>query len=1492
MALKPRTFRRLVLIGSMVSVVLLLAVGYFVVRPMRSQQMLESMRIEGMEAAEAGDHVQAAKKIVRYLKNTPDADPEIILTYARSRLKVQTNDGGYIQASINYYREYLKLVPDDIGVSKELLPLFNVVGMNLEAKNLAENLRTKYNDQSLEVLREERRARRALKSDDPLIEELFDLALADPDAPFADLFEYTEWLRNQDRAEDVNSMIALRMESGDRDVENELLAFWMRINEPEKVNDSSLSTATVEELATILGLDPEFNEWKTEPDFLTPVLVSLVDRIFNVLGRSDLSLTVRITSAELIKDAASMEWSARRLFWDRRYDELLAFNAQGKESEPNPDVLGYQILALRQMDNIEEAASLQEEVNTIVLDFRGKAWRSMFKGQDLLDGDDAIGARQKIKDAIRGYTVEPQFHIVMGDVHSKQGRVREAEQEWLEAQRLVLETVGNVGWIEPNVRIIKSYSSSGRLSEAMKYVDELVLIAPRNMTSTIIWLQSYATLARSGSLNNERVERILNSYEGVQEAFTPSQQLVIAPQIATLYGAAGRVDKARAVLAKAMASSPEPELVLSLLDVDKRFELGVGDSLGIDPSSIGSLTPQRAFQFALLEVGESQDIDAGLEIIDRASIQADSDQDYEWQLVRTRYLDINKDPRAKSAWASLRKEYPENIDLLYQIAESDAAGDDLAMVREVIQQIVKLTATAGKPLPSRLRLAEAAAIIRERETRSSRDEALEIVRAVVSSEPKNISARNMLGRLLTIKPAFGLEPNEIFEPDFQGAIEQYVTIARQLEGRAAQKYLFEAVDLSIELGDPDGAEQYLLEFESSFQTDYEILPFVAQRFEMLNDLQNARDVYSRIYENTQDTSLRISAGLSLANLSLGNNAQRVNELLDTLENVSELSIDQLVQLASINTKAGRKSIGERLARQGEDFGLTQIESKMAYARYASAFISKDEYIKSLEEIVALDPMNEDSWKRLVGNFVREQQFDKAQELVSTALTHLPESKELNALAILAQGEVESASSLIESGVVESNSLNDEAVRRVDAFVAAEQTAPKEDLIGMLTSMLDEFPSFPPIQRYGLPKLVGLRADPQLVAVYADRAGRYMPHDSVVMRIAANSYLQSQSPSDAIRVANIWRANIPGSPIEPDLVAVEAMIQFENYQDASQTIEPYVANAFKNPSDRFNVEIIHAYAHIQIMLGEDPQSVVDQITPLLASNPAIRTRVWLALVTDSASTHEMAAEWISILAPYASADESSRIANAWLIVIEKFKAYIPEYATAAIDLLEPVVKEDIENNEAAKALAVAYYSRAKSNEGPDQQAADFEHAIELLDMADGRDPSNLIYLAQGAAIATDAGYLDIAKSRYRKLLSRKLEPSPFAASMKNNLAMLIERSSTDLAELNEALTLSTEAIQILNAPTFWGTKGWVELALAQTENAETSFQKTVELDPDNVEGWVGLAIVQHQLGAEHAEDFERSFNRVKDLSEAGLISDEYMDRLRIQGDEQWASVLVP
>ena len=1491
MAMKPRTFRRVVLLGSLAALVLIGALGYFVVRPMITQHKLGAMRTDGLAAAEAGDYPEATKLLGRYLSSGQDYEPELLLAFARARLKVTSPDGGHIRAAVKAYRDYLIRVPDDVEASQELLPLFNMMGLYVEAKSLAQDLRTKLGDTRIESIRQELLARKGLGENNDTFGPLLKEAAEHKDASFGDLITYADWLRAHGQGGEAITFINGRLALEPDAIGTRLASVWYSILDSDQVGTAEGEEQLLNDLVAALGLDPKSGDWIDGPVPYGAGVAEFADRFLNRLQRQDLSLKIRLAAAELSDDITSAVWAARRLYWSRQDDRLDALDLKTEDGEPIADVVGYQILAAMRHDDAAHLAALKEKLTAIRLDFRARAWQALFDGVELMDEGKSVEARPKIRHALELYPSEPSFHMAMGNLQWSHGRLDDARDEWIKANQLANGNdygrgqVGPLGWVEPMVRLIDAYSRSNRLPETVEYLQELTRVAPKSPLTNTIVLKSFAALARNNNLSRDAVRAVLDQYELQEKEYTPEYRALIAPQIATLYASQGskdQTDRAASMIRDALIllkDSPQWSALLpDLLDVDQHYHLGVAQKAGLDIEQVATQSPTAALRYAMGVFEKTGEVDKGLAVIE----DGQGDDPYAWELVRAKYLDATGDERAMKAWENLRAQNPDNISLLYEIAESKAYMIHVDKVNEVINTIIEKTSTAGDTLPARLRLAQAAAIVAKEQTSESKQKALEIVRAVVAIDPGNIKARNMLGRLLEMQP----------NPDYAGAIRQYMTIARQIEGRGAQVYLLQAVDLSFKSNDLDSARQYLLEFNTRYPDDYENLPLVARRLVNIGMPDQAIDIYQRIYRNSGDRETGVDAGLALVDLYYTQDRPAQGRaMLSDLSTIDALSSDQLAELAGQFTRHGEKDEGDRLAHDGQRYGLDEYESAVAYAKYAQRFVSAEEYVRVLGELVEAHPDQTEGWKMLITHLVRTNQYEQAQERLAQARKHIEFGDEFNTLEALAQGEPTSVSDLLGQLGDDSNPIKARAATLVDNYNKGAPNQTSQQRIAILTAMLDELPDFSPLQTFALSQLSELPIDPAILAQLADRAVRSDPTNIAALRVGANAYLRASMPIDAIRLARIWRANALGSTVESDLVTAQAMAQTGDFTQSVQALEPYITGAIQNPDTPISQEVLYAYSFAKLRSGEKPAATAARLEPLLAEHASIRTRVWLTLAVVAVPDAKDGAQWISTVTEYAQPDEMAQIASAWVSLADRHQAWEPEYAQAAIAILEPSPAAQEPGDPAVLGtLAQAYTILARGTQEPDQKKQAYGTAVTYMMRASKADPSNLAYLLQGASLATEGGDYTQAEALYRDLLAKDIANPQLVASFKNNLALVIETLYTDDSRLNEAMELAQQATDTVDAPTFWGTRGWIELALKQAPKAEESFRHAIGLDDTDAEGWVGLAISLGQQGPDRAQDAQQAFDRVLRLDQDGKLSDELRNRIRKQGLAPWPAQL--
>lgn len=287
MPMKPRTFRRVVLLGSLGAIVLLLLFGYFVVRPWQNHRQLEAMRTDGLAAFDAGDLHTAEKLLGRYKNNAENPDAEVFLKHARAREKVEVTDNGHIAVAIASYREYLRRVPDDVEAKRDLLLLMNMRGdLFVEAETLARELIDTHGADDLEVFKELQFAmymqEKSLEDRAQVLQAMFD----HPDADFDELHSWIGYLDSTGRSTDANALLEERVESRSGSL-NEQILLLTRRSAQDRLSDQII----LADLCTIIGLDPELGVWIDGAPKLSPAAGMYVNRMFNALRRTDLATT-------------------------------------------------------------------------------------------------------------------------------------------------------------------------------------------------------------------------------------------------------------------------------------------------------------------------------------------------------------------------------------------------------------------------------------------------------------------------------------------------------------------------------------------------------------------------------------------------------------------------------------------------------------------------------------------------------------------------------------------------------------------------------------------------------------------------------------------------------------------------------------------------------------------------------------------------------------------------------------------------------------------------------------------------------------------------------------------------------------------------------------------------------------------------------------------------------------------------------------------------
>jgi tetratricopeptide (TPR) repeat protein len=1502
--MKPRTFRRVVLLGSLGAIVLILAFGYFVVRPWQNHRQLEAMRTDGLAAYDAGDLKQAERLLGRYKNNAEDPEAEIFLKHARARETVEVTDGGHISVAINSYREYLRRVPDDLEAKQELLPLMNTRGMFVEAESLARELIQEHDVSTIEVL-EELSYALSLQGKPAAEREPVLLALSEhPERTFHHKNTYLIFLRSEQRSDESDALLDYWIAEEPESIEVQLLELQRYITREE------LDSATaVMELTSIIGLNPDSGSWDDSASVLSPSAAWFVNRMFNGFRRPDLATTVQLRTAREHSDWLNTVWAARRLYWAGRDDELRSLEVLTENGEPDADLIGYQYLSAVRDGDEERAEELEAELRDIQYDRRAPAWIAHIEGSAASDESNFIEARLKLKNSIEWYPMEPTFRVRVGEQHLSEGQFQDAIDEWVVASEIVNDQVGAEfrfdvrGWTEPIELIINAYAAQDRLIEATEYIQELARIAPNDGRVTTFALNAMTELARRRQLPRQMGLEFLELWEEQKAGLDPADRIELSPSVAIILASIPELSLARDEIRFALQSAGDnAALVTALLEVDDQFGLGVASGLGIDTRSLAQTSPLGALRVASELYEETGDLEAGIQVIREGLEAAEISDRRVWQRVLVGFVDEYNPARAKPLWDNLIEESPDDLEILYLAIESNAfgnnpeffereeyePGDNLKFIDEQIERVVALTEAQGQTLPSRLRLARASAIVAnpEERTKATRDRALEIVRSVVTAEPNYTKARNMLGRLLALPPTPGLNPSDRYTPDYEGAIEQYQTLARQLSGSVAQAYLLESVDLAYrQLGNERLAESLLDEYIVLFDDDLRSLPAAAVRYENIGVDSKAASIYQRLIE-VQDLP---AAMLSLAELRLkqGQRAE-AQSLLARASEQPMLNSPSLLNLAGLYVRTGNLREGELIASSGARYGLDPLESLLVHAEFAELYLSPDQEIEILKDALALDETNLTGWKRLVRRMIELGNLAEAKQLYDEALTKVEEDTELARLGVLTQGAPQTAREMLALPGMQESPMLRQALERVEAYSSTYSgLGGDEELqarVDALRQLIEDFTQIQVVQKYAVQQLARLSVNAGIIAELADRALRNAPSDTDIMGIAGESYLRAGQPEAAIRVVDLWRTNSLETTIVSNAIRARAMIQMDDLEGAQRELESFVDLAYQTPSDPISREVLDAFSYVRLSQGEDPSVTAQRLQPLLAADREIRSRVWLGLAANVVQSPEVGAEWIRIASDYSDEEDHVFLANAWVSLAFTHEEWDPEFAREALELVMPIIDggEDV--------LPHIYTIAARANlidaRGSADESTRSSRYIDVVDLmlaAGEAGPTNLMPLLDAARYAQEGKLYERTIDIYERLIAMGIQNDGLNAMISNNLAMTLVRAGLDEQRGQQAVSLAEDATSLQSQiPSYWGTRGWVELELGRLEDALASFQTSTRLDADNPEGWVGVLIASRGLGDARLDLAEVALERVRVFLAEGRLNDELMGLLSANG----------
>ncbi len=1475
MGLRPRTARRLVLVSVLLVIVVAGAVAFFTVPRFQKARQLEAFQRDGLAAHEDGRHQDAVMLLGRFIRGMGDRpfDPQIRAAYARSRYRLESSDGSHLAAAATVLREYFRDHPDDTQAGVDLLEMFVESGAWAEARELAVRLRpqdvAETPEERLPVLRNELRARSSLNADDPLIPELENRLLASPEPKFVDAwraFARAEADSDTERAVRViDDYAAARPNQAGPRV---LSAIYATRGQPVDQSTAIICDA--------VGLDWRTGEWSSEAPLDEPELVRVLVRALELAGQDGLVTRVLSRAVEQTEDAGFVRMLVRRRYWSGFHDDVLSQEATTPGGAFVADVDGYAALVAMERGDDERVRALEARLREHSHDFRAQGWTHTITSRRAFRDGDFVAARAAASDAIERYPLEPTLRMLLGDVHERQGRLADAIDSWTHAEQLAEPTV----WVDPGARQVTALSRAGRLPEAARKAEQLVQSTRGHFRAIDLLVHTDAMLARAGQLDADRARRSLAFGRSLRDALGQAEHHSLTLAIATIEASVGNADAARSELAALVKSEPGPDAMAEAVAVDQRFGLGLtaGPGLAELPDRIDD--PEVALRAALLFASgggfDQGRADRAGAMLDAGLSRAAPADKPRWLRTVAVFKDATRAPDAADAWRAAVAADPDSVDLLSEAVESDALGYDLDFVESSIARIVELTATQGRTLPSRLRLARAKAVFGKTPNRQRRDEALSTVRAVVLAEPQNLRARTMLANMLQHPCPPSMQGADRFSPDLTGAIGQYMEASRLVGGEDAFGYLFMAVDLHFRAGNENSARQLLLDIISRARDNPVNQQRVAAELNRLSDKSTAARLLGDLFASSTGPS-RVTIGLQLAQSSVAaNETRRAAEVLRQVAAAGDLDAEQVSELSRLFRQIGLADDADRVLEQAEQYGLTATEAGLVRARALARTGDSDAAERLLVSIVEADPQARDAWIALVSMLMAANDAQGAGAYADRALTHLPGDEDLLYWKRIATGDpAQAVRARLESADADPQARA--AFERVERYNQRRDAMSREQRVAELRDMLEALQANRAAVKFVLAELGALGDDPARLAAESLAATRRFRSDEDLLRIAAELNLFAGRHSQARTIAENWRGVSQGSPLEADLYWSKAAEALGDHTAVIQRMAPYLQAALADPMEGFHPAVILAHSAASLATSATGP-VRARLEPVAAAHPDFRGSVWLELAALHVPDASDAADWLRTAEQAGVDGRELALMNAWVTLAERFPDRGEAFALNAVRAGGERVSAQSDDLVLILSTAKAYETWASYLAHQDASEP-YTRAETLYLRAAEIDPENLNHLFSAAINAGNAGRLAEAERHYRTLLARPESTGIFGAAVRNNLSIVLSEPSVNRAD--EALSLADEALRVRELAPFHGTRGWALLALSRPEEALAAFQNAVSLNPGSVDAWAGVAAARKATGADPGA-VDEAIGRANSLSEGRRVSRQLAARLTAAG----------
>ncbi|MFN0132413.1 MAG: hypothetical protein ACKVW3_07785 [Phycisphaerales bacterium] len=1333
MSLKPKTVRRLLLVGAVAVLLIGSVFALFVVRHWQAGRLTERHRQQGLAAVQRQDWVTGLSECGSYLNRTrgKQRDPEVLLAYADARLNIQEPTGKHTIEAIPFLRQYLEAKPEDRETALRLLKLYMDAGYFPEARDASSRLRPidlrDATKKDIEVLEIEAMALLGAKdASDRLKQVLARLADLDPLNVPAGLVRID--MMNQAGSTTEARTYADKLLADHPGAPPALLLAGLARRARPTVEGLLEAGRLLGEAA---GLDATGK--RVRPPAYSDVqfarrLVAAMDAV----GAGDFALEVLRDGAERWKEIDFRRLYVRRLWQDGRIGDVAEATTDVSVDDPKADaeLLGLRGMALMSTGQREAGLKIAGELAKRRGDFRAASWAVVLPLADPQTGVKASDAAETLKKAAKENPFEPLIPMLRGEALASMGLKDEARASWA----TVTQVPSAAGWVVPRMRIAESLLADDRAAEAADMATEALFMAPNRLAVNVLWLQAQAARMIKSPDGGFPPAEILKRLDVVEPEIDPSNpdpnfkrmRHSLVPVRVLLLSRTGKPDEAKSLAMAALeAADPlDEDTIRRLAAVSRSERLGLEDIALKKAEEVYGKTATIEYTRAcqLADAGRPEE---GLVQIRNAVAAKPGDSSM--RLAEARYLERIGHRDAGSAWRALGEAFPDDLFVQRTVLESVAATEDRAFIDRTAARYQKAQGQEQPTEDATIRLAKSRALIRKGTTKADRDRAVAMLAALVGEQPNMVEPKLTLASALSMSDA-----GKDIRPDYPRAITQ-LTDALNLEprspvislelarvyqltgnlGAAREALVRVASDKTLDIGSRQVASGMLLSqgdpMPVAVPTLAEIVEQVGDRapagllvmlgeaYHQLRQDDKAEAMFARLVDRADDSE------------AIYRTASFFQKRKDEARTKASLARLDAAKLAP-----GEKDVV--LGRLADDRG----DVNEAVARFTAA-----------TEQAAGDPV---PWRQLATFQLKRGEAAKALEAAEKGLAKAPGDQALTIVReqakVLAAGSQQTdLGPLIQA--LQGGPMFAQGAEIIAAVRDAEAKGDLDSAAG-LSRLADRFPNAIELQMVVAQRM--LLFDPDRAGTLAIRAMNAAPANPAPARLAAQISLGLGRWSEMLQAATAWRDRDATRSLDPDLAVAEAHLNLRQPDRGLETLRPRLAKVTK-PLDDDSLRVLNLMARL-LVAGNREKDARELLTPHLADSSPMRTTVWLSIAVRDLPTFDASTAWIGQVRaamPADAVDEQIALSTGYTVLATRYKEQQSQMLAEAKSILTRLAGLPQTGTAGAhEALGVLLH---RQNELAGAEAA-YRKTIEL-------DPRRATALNNLADILDNKGELDAA-----------------------------------------------------------------------------------------------------------------------------------------------------